>query len=216
MWALAQLAAQRTPDSIRRAGITGDDATLGDALFDAILESPHGVVFSVDDWEESWNRVNTPNGRIQLSVPELFEELDSLATENAPGTTPDFPFVLSAGERRSFTANTIVRDPAWRRKDAEGALRIHPDDAARLGIASGGRARLSTRRGSALVAVEISDRMQPGHVSLPNGLGLDYPDESGERLATGVAPNELTASEDRDWLAGTPWHKHTAAQIEAV
>jgi hypothetical protein len=32
----------------------------------------------------------------------------------------------------------------------------------------------------------------------------------------GVAPNELTASEDRDWLAGTPWHKHVRAQIEAI
>jgi hypothetical protein len=32
----------------------------------------------------------------------------------------------------------------------------------------------------------------------------------------GVAPNELTASEDRDWLAGTPWHKHVAARVEAI
>ena len=32
----------------------------------------------------------------------------------------------------------------------------------------------------------------------------------------GVAPNELTAVEDRDWLAGTPWHKHVPARIEAV
>ena len=30
----------------------------------------------------------------------------------------EFPFVLTAGERRSFTANTIIRDPAWRKKDA--------------------------------------------------------------------------------------------------
>ena len=57
--------------------------------------------------------------------------------------------------------------------------------------------------------------MQPGHVSLPNGFGLDYPGTEG-RVATGIAPNELTASEDRDWLAGTPWHKHVPARIEAV
>ena len=46
--------------------------------------------------------------------------------------------------------------------------------------------------------------------------GLEYPDSSGERVTSGVAPNELTASEDRDWLAGTPWHKHVRARIEAV
>ena len=64
--------------------------------------------------------------------------------------------------------------------------------------------------------MEISDRMQPGHVSLPNGMGLDYPDGEGEDRVTGVSLNELTASEDRDWLAGTPWHKYTPARLEAL
>jgi anaerobic selenocysteine-containing dehydrogenase len=216
VWALAQIAAQRSPESIRRAGFEGEGAALGDALFDGILEGKSGVIFAIDDWEESWNRVTRPEQRIQLEVPELFEELDGLANEPAPGPSAEFPFVLSAGERRSFTANTIVRDPEWRKKDAGGALRINPQDALRLGLSDGGAARLSTRRGSAEVLVEISDRMQPGHVSLPNGLGLDYPDEGGERRMTGVSVNELTAAEDRDWLAGTPWHKSTPARIEAV
>lgn len=215
LWALCQLAVQRAPESIRRAGFAGEGPELADALFDAILASPSGLVFSVDDWEESWKRVSTPAGRIQLAVEELFEELDGLASEKAPGADPQFPLVLSAGERRAFTANTIVRAPEWRRKDARGALRIHPDDAKRIGLADGGRARLSTRRGSAEVLVELSDRMQPGHVSLPNGLGVDYPVDGGRQIA-GVAPNELTSGEDRDWLAGTPWHKHTAARVEAV
>ncbi len=125
----------------------------------------------------------------------------------------EFPFVLSAGERRSFTANTIVRDPAWRRKDASGALRINPDDADRLGITAGGRARLTTRRGSAEVVVEISDRMQAGHISLPNGTGVAHP---GAKDIGGIAPNELTSTEDRDPIAATPWHKSTAARVEAI
>jgi anaerobic selenocysteine-containing dehydrogenase len=216
IWALSQIAAQRSPESIRRAGFEGEGGALGDALFDGILAGQSGVIFSIDDWDESWNRVTREDHRIQLEVPELEEELVGLASEAAAGASAEFPFVLSAGERRSFTANTIVRDPDWRRKDRGGALRINPDDASRLGLADGGRARLSTRRGSAEVSVEVSDRMQRGHVSLPNGLGLDYPDEDGERHATGVSPNELTSSEDRDWLAGTPWHKHTPARIEAL
>lgn len=216
VWALAQMAAQRSPDSIRRAGIAGEGPELGDALFDAILEGKSGVIFSTDDWEESWNRVAHEDHKIQLDVPELYEELDGLGEEPAPLPTKEFPFWLSAGERRSFTANTIVRNPEWRKKDFSGALRMSPEDAERLGLENGGGARLSTRRGSAEVVVEVSDRMQAGHVSLPNGLGLDYPDESGERKPTGVSPNELTASEDRDWLAGTPWHKSTPARIEAL
>jgi anaerobic selenocysteine-containing dehydrogenase len=216
IWAVCQMAAQRQATSLARAGFGGDPADAAEQLFDALLASKSAVVFSVDDWEESFARVDTANGRIQLAVPELFDELDGLASEPAPDRQAEFPFVLSAGERRSFTANTIIRNPDWRRKDRAGALRIHPDDATRLGLQDGGRARLSTKRGSAEVAVELSDRMQPGHVSLPNGLGLDFPDESGASVPTGVSPNELTSGEDRDWLAGTPWHKHVPARVEAV
>jgi anaerobic selenocysteine-containing dehydrogenase len=160
--------------------------------------------------------VHTHNRRIQLAIPELFDELDSLAAEPAPERDATFPFVLSAGERRSFTANTIIRDPQWRRKDHAGALRMNPEDARRVGVVDGGRARISTRRGSAEVAVEISDRMLPGHVSLPNGLGVDFPNADGVAITTGVAPNELTHGADRDWFAGTPWHKHTPARVEAL
>ena len=93
---------------------------------------------------------------------------------------------------------------------------MHPDDAGRIGLADGGRARLTTRRGSAEVVVEISDGLQPGYVSLPNGLGLSYPGEDGREVVSGVAPNDLTSTGDRDWLAGTPHHKHVPARLEAA
>jgi anaerobic selenocysteine-containing dehydrogenase len=215
VWAICQLAAPRIAPSLARAGYTGSPPEQADALFDAMLTSKSAITFSVDEWEESFARVYTPNGRIQLAIPELFDELDGLASE-PERTSSEFPLVLSAGERRSFTANTIIRNPEWRKKDRDGALRMHPDDAMRAGVTSGSRVRLSTLRGSAETVVEISDRMRPGHISLPNGLGLDYPGENDECVATGVSPNELTRSEDRDWLAGTPWHKHTPARVEAL
>ena len=93
---------------------------------------------------------------------------------------------------------------------------MSPADATRLGVASGGRVRVTTRRGSALATVAVDECMQAGHVSLPNGLGLSIPDEAGRPIVHGVAPNELTASEDRDRIAGTPWHKHVRARVEAV
>ncbi|MFN8184932.1 MAG: hypothetical protein U0R23_10965 [Candidatus Nanopelagicales bacterium] len=37
-----------------------------------------------------------------------------LADRTAPRPDPQFPYVLSAGERRAFTAGTIMRDPVWR------------------------------------------------------------------------------------------------------
>ncbi len=93
---------------------------------------------------------------------------------------------------------------------------MSPSDALRLGIADGARARITTRRGSAIAVVEITDTLQAGHAVLPNGLGVDYPDAAGRPSLHGVAPNELTSSAERDWLAGTPWHKHVRARIEAA
>jgi hypothetical protein len=35
-------------------------------------------------------------------------------------------------------------------------------------------------------------------------------------MLTGVAANELTSLSWRDPLAGTPWHKHVPARVEAL
>jgi anaerobic selenocysteine-containing dehydrogenase len=215
LWAAAHSCAQSFPESVARAGF-GTGLEAGEALFDAILSSPSGLVFTVDEPDVSWSRVRTDDGRIHLAVEELLDELAGLATETPPARDERFPFVLSAGERRSFTANTILRDPAWRKRDGAGALRIAPADAARLGLDSGDQVRVTTRRGSAVGVADVDDSMQPGHLALPNGLGLEFPDDAGAEVVTGVAPNELTASEDRDWLAGTPWHKHVPANVERI
>jgi len=215
LWAAAQMFALREPGGVQRAGHGNDDESPGDALFDAILKGRSGVVIVDDEQDQSWQRLGAPERRIQLSIPELLEEISSLPSSPDPITNDAYPFILSAGERRDYTANTIYRDPGWRRKDYEGALRIHPDDAASLGLRDGGQARLTTRRGSALTVVEVTNQMRSGHVSLPNGLGLDVTVEDGT-VRTGVAVNELTASEDRDAFAGTPWHKLVPARIEAV
>lgn len=66
--------------------------------------------------------------------------------------------------------------------------------------------------GSAETPVEVTDMMQPGHISLPNGLGLRHPAHG----TVGVAPRELTSLELRDGFAGTPWHKHVPARIERI
>jgi anaerobic selenocysteine-containing dehydrogenase len=215
VWGLAQTCFLTYPESVQRAGFAD-----GDALFDAIMASPSGVVFTVDEYDDTWRRIDHADGRINVAIEELLPELIGLATEPEPEVVDEFPFVLSAGERRSSTANTIYRDPTWRKKDAEGALRMSPDDATRIGVEPGGRVCVVTKRGSVETVVEVTDAMQAGHISLPNGLGLDYPENggtvAGDRLMTGAATNELTSSDDRDWFAGTPWHKHVRARVEVV
>lgn len=210
MLGLALKAAMQSPAPLARAGFTGEPPEVAMKLFDAMLQSPSGFVFAVDEWEEVLGRIATPDGKIHLALPDLLEDLGRVLREPAPTPDAEFPYVLSAGERRAFTANTIFRDPSWRKKDAAGALRLSPTDAQGLGVTTGDRVKVVTRAGAAIVPVEVSESMQRGHVSLPNGLGLDDP--LGGRV--GVAPNELTRAEDRDPFVGTPWHKFVPARLE--
>jgi anaerobic selenocysteine-containing dehydrogenase len=216
VWGAAQTLSASEPESVRRAGFEGEGPALGDALFDAILNRPEGVVITSDPYQRSFDRIGTDNGRIELLIPELLQELADLIDEAPRPKNDAFPFILAAGERRTSTANTIYRDPAWRKKDRSGSLRISPGDAARLGVEDGSRVRVTTKRGSVETTAEVNDTLRDGHVTLPNGFGLEYPDENGVRVVHGAAPNELTSSEDRDWIAGTPWHKHVRAQVEAL
>ena len=79
--------------------------------------------------------------------------------------------MLSAGERRAYTANDIFRDPGWRKRDADGALRVSVEDAQALGLVAGGRARITTAAGSAEASVEISEAMLPGHAVAAQRVG---------------------------------------------
>ena len=211
VWGLAQRCAMTYPAAVRRAGHEG-----GDALFDAILAGTSGVVFTVDGYEDDFGYVAHAGHRFALEIPELLDGVRALRDERPGWTSDEFPIVLSAGERRAYTANDIFRDTGWRKRDADGALRLSPADAEAIGLASGDRARITTARGSAESVVEVTDTMQRGHAALPNGFGLDVTGADGTLTTTGVAPNTLTSSGWRDPFAGTPWHKHVPARIEAV
>lgn len=54
------------------------------------------------------------------------------------------------------------------------------------------------------------------HTTLPNGLGVDFPNDEGDLVLTGAATNELTSLGHEDPFAGTPWHKHVPARVEGV
>jgi anaerobic selenocysteine-containing dehydrogenase len=215
LWGICHMYVRRNPAPARRAGFGGSPLRAGNKLFDAITRSPSGVIFAVSEYAEGWQAVRHPGQRINLHLPELLPELAGLETDR-PGGDTEYPFVLSAGERRSDTSNTSIRDPAWHRKGPFGTLRLNPQDAASLGCTDGDWIRITTRRGSADAPVEISSELQPGHVSLPNGQGIDYRQADGTLVRRGVALNELTSVEDRDPIAGTPWHKYVATRLERV
>jgi anaerobic selenocysteine-containing dehydrogenase len=213
LWGVAQLYVRSNPKAAALAGFGGPAILAGNRLFDAILANPSGLIFAVSEYADSWDAVRLPEHRINLYLAELMPELERIDREPLPRDA-EFPLVLSAGERRGETMNTLVRDASWHRKGAFGALRLSPADAEALGCRTGDTLTVTTRRGSATVVAEVTPTMQPGHISLPNGQGIDYRSAEGRVVRAGVATNELTDVAARDFLAGTPWHKHVPARLE--
>jgi anaerobic selenocysteine-containing dehydrogenase len=213
LWAAAHAYAGRHPEAVRRTGLEARGADLGEALFARLLESPSGALLSTHRYQDMWRLLRHPDGRIHLEVPPLLEALHALAGEQEGPEAAAYPFVLIAGERRSYNANTIYRDPAWRRNDPEGALHVHPGDARRLGLAAGSRVVCESARGRVEVRVALSETMRPGVVGLPHGYGLEHPDGSGQRRASGAGVNELTDAAHRDPITATPYHKHVRVRL---
>jgi len=84
-------------------------------------------------------------------------------------------------------------------------LLVHPEDAARLGLADGDPAEVASRSGAVTIPVEISDTIRPGVVSIPHGWGHD---REGARLGVaarhaGANVNVLAEGDRFDPLSGT-------------
>jgi len=63
-------------------------------------------------------------------------------------------------------------------------MHVNPADAERLGLTAGGSAAVSSRAGSVVVPVEVTDAIMEGVVSIPHGWGHDA---AGARMRVAAA-----------------------------
>lgn len=145
--------------------------------------------------------VCTPDGMIHLApeyitadVPRLLERLDR----------PVDGMVL-VSRRHLRSKNSWMHNVRVLVKGKDRCtLLVNPIDAARLGVADGSTARVSSEAGSILAPVELSDEMLQGVVCLPHGWGHD---KEGARLSVarehaGVNNNLLAPGDFVDPLSG--------------
>lgn len=213
LWPGCHRVAREHPKAVRRAlASNAEGAALGDALFDRIVASRSGTAFVHHEQDDVWKMIRHQDGRIHLVIPELLAwitRLDPAAEQ--PDT--DYPLILMAGQRRSYNANQVMRDPRWRKADIDGALRIHPDDLAAIDAGDGDWVAVETRTGRLTVRAETDDRMRPGMIALPHGYGQNIKDTEGAMVTAGPRINRLTASDECDPIAATPYHKTIPAAV---
>ena len=107
--------------------------------------------------------------------------------------------------------------PLLMRGQREQPLRMHPEDAERLGIEDGGLALLASKSGELRVPVRVTDEVMPGVVALPHGWGH----RGGWQVANaagGVNVNQLMSSapEDLERLAGMAFLNGVPVRVEPV
>ena len=197
LWFVAQRCAGAYPEAVRRAGIEPNGAGLGDALFDKVIASDDGVVFTSHLHEEAWDLLGSADNKIHANIPQLVEMLQALPDAPAGHTTAEFPLVLSAGERRSSTANTIFRDPGWRKADQEGALAMSSADAAAHGLVDGDRVRLLTAAGSAEPTCVSTTPCSPAISAFPTVWASTTPTRTASTSALAYPPTSSPRSAGR-------------------
>jgi anaerobic selenocysteine-containing dehydrogenase len=118
----------------------------------------------------------TPSGKCELYAESLIEKgLDPLPLHDPLMGAPTevaalYPLTfMSPKSQRYFLNSSHANQPRHLQAAGEPRLQIHPDDAARRGIASGDTVRAYNARGSVELAAEVSDGTRPGLVAMAHG-----------------------------------------------
>jgi anaerobic selenocysteine-containing dehydrogenase len=168
---------------------------------DELENSPHGVDLGPHR-PRLPELLRTPSGMVELAPPAIVADVErlraALARERNGG-------IVLIGRRQLRSNNSWMHNlPALVKGKARCTLHIHPEDATRLGLGDGDDARVSSSVGSIEVAVELTDGIMPGVVSIPHGWGHNAP---GVRLDVarrhaGVNSNVLADESQVDPLSG--------------
>ncbi len=195
---------ERTLDFMLQTGPYGAafGSNPGGASLALLRDNPHGVDFGPLQ-PRLPEVLRTPSGTVELAHPVLMADLQRLAAA-VPGWEAH-PLVL-VGRRHLRSNNSWMHNiEVLVKGKPRCTLHVHPDDADRLGLADGGVARVTSRVGTVDAAVEVTDAVRPGVVSLPHGWGHGQPGTQLRVAAerAGVNSNVLADHEALDPLSGT-------------
>ena len=162
-------------------------------------------------------RLRTPTRRIELAPAPFVKDVHRLLA-TLVGDPTDQPLLL-VGRRHLRSNNSWMHNSLRlvRGKD-RCTLLMHPDDAARLGVAGEAKVAVVSRTGRIEAPLELSDEVMPGVVSLPHGWGHHRP---GSELSVaeehpGVSINDLTDESVVDDLCGNAVLSGVPVRVETV
>jgi len=162
-------------------------------------------------------RFNTPSGKVEFFSARLAEAgLPGVPFANGMGDDPisfadrsaEYPVLGISGSRDiRFTNSQFRTIPSLLKAGAGPVVDLHPEDAARQGMAEGDLLRIETPKGAIEMAARISTTVRPGTVRLAWGWG-DYDPRSNL--------NALTEDDRRGRATGTSTSRSFMCRLSKV
>jgi len=186
-------------DGALRIGPYGDTSTWQLSI-EKLRAHPSGIDFGPLQ-PSCPERLQTPEKRIRLAIPEVLRDIDRLVAEDA---APAEGYRL-IGRRHVRDNNSWMHNHHRLMKGKPRCqLLMHPNDLASEGWQSGMTVTVKSRVGQIDAELAASDEVMPGVVSLPHGYGHG---RSGTRADianrhAGVSCNDVTDEQFVDQLSG--------------
>ena len=130
-------------------------------------------------------------GSAMPSLPDHWDAVD--------GATEQHPFRLVAAPARQFLNSTFSEVTESRRRESRPCLLLHPDDAARLGIADGEAVEVGNEQGTVALHARVMAGAQPGVVVVESV----WP---GAAFRGGIGINALISAEPAAPAGGAVFH----------
>lgn len=201
---LPLLGSGNMPTSEGSAGLT----------LEKVIAEPHGI--DLGPLQPSLpDRLFTRGQSIHL-VPQVYiHELEALQQ-----VEPEHDGRLRLIGRRHVRSNNSWMHNSQRLVKGKNrcTVMLHPEDAARLGIADSMDVEVSSEAGTIRLPAEITDGIMPGVISIPHGFGHA---RKGVRLGVasrhaGVSVNDVIRSDHTDALTGTAILNGQPVELRAV
>ncbi len=115
--------------------------------------------------------LRTASGKIELAPEVLVRDVERLRDSLGQHRNGDLVLV---GRRQLRSNNSWMHNlPVLVKGKPRCTLHVHPDDAERFELVDGEQAEVSSRAGTVVAQVEVTDAVMQGVVSLPHGWGHD-------------------------------------------
>ncbi len=206
----AMTAAELADETLRRSGYPGFEELKRDRWTDAQPDFRTAHYLDGFAWPDGkfrfkpdWQAFAPQTHNSAAAMPRLPDHWDVI--DNA---TADKPFRMATSPAHGYLNSSFTETPTSQRREGRPTVMIHPEDAAALGIADGGRTRVGNEKASVVVHAQHFDGVRRGVIIVES----IWPHEAFEE---GLGINALTSADAAPPVGGGVFHD-TAVWVRAA